>query len=97
MSAHRADLDEMAAVVSSLTSRSGDLEALADRLARQLASLSSWSGHAATAHDDARAPWDAGFASMRAALADMRSVVAHARDQYAAAADHNVGLWEELS
>lgn len=97
MSAHRADLDEMRAVVSSLASRSGDLEALADRLARQLDSLSSWSGLAATAHSDARAPWDAGFATMRAALTDMRGVVDHARGQYAAAADHNVALWEELS
>ncbi|GAA1478243.1 hypothetical protein GCM10009623_26890 [Nocardioides aestuarii] len=97
MSSHRADLAEMGSVVSSLVARSRDLEALADRLARQLDTLSPWSGLAATAHDDARVPWDAGFATMRAALADMREVVAHAREQYAAAADHNVGLWEELS
>lgn len=97
MTAHRADLDEMAAVVASLASRSGDLEALADRLARQLDSLSSWSGLAAHAHTDARAPWDAGFAEMRAALRDMRAVVDHARSHYAAAVDHNLGLWEALS
>lgn len=97
MSGHRADLDEMGAVVAFLVARSDELEALADRLARQRGSLSAWSGLASTAHADARAPWDAGFATMRAALVDLRRVVSHARDQYAAAADDNVGLWRELS
>lgn len=97
MTAHRADLDEMAAVVDRLAARSAELEHLVGRLARQLDSLSSWSGLASAAHTDARAPWDSGFAAMRGALASMRATLAHAHDQYAAAAAHNLALWQELS
>jgi uncharacterized protein YukE len=97
VTAHRADLELMRAVVDHLAARSADLVVCADRLARQHAALVPWSGLAADAHDRARAPWDEGFATMRAALVEMRAVVDHARAQYDAAAADNVGLWEQLS
>lgn len=98
MTAHRVDLEELVAVVAALSHDLASLESLAGLIESESVALDGrWTGLAHDSYAATRASFDAGFASMRSALALMESVAASARNSYAAAVDHNLGLWRELT
>jgi WXG100 family type VII secretion target len=97
MTAFRADLDELEAVVASLTACVRRLATLDDDLARaQRLGQAAWAGLSADAQAAAWADWQRGSATMRDALDRMRVAADHAREQYASAADLNVALWAQV-
>ncbi|HEX6151109.1 WXG100 family type VII secretion target [Nocardioides sp.] len=92
------DLDLLDEVVHRLGQHHTKLDELDARLAATVRRLhGDWLGAAADAHADAQARWDAGFATMRAALAHMRSAAEMAQGNYRDAAEANVRLWQELT
>ena len=97
MTAFVADLDELSAVVRSLTACERRLATLADDLARtQSVGQEHWGGAAADAEATAHAGWHAGCAAMREALDRMRAAADRARTQYSATADLNLALWHQV-
>lgn len=97
MPGFKVDLDRLDDIVEQITRFDSRLEkALEDVDARVNRLHATWSGEAATRHQQAHDEWRRGAAEMRAALAVMREIASTARTNYASATTTNVGMWEPL-
>lgn len=94
---HRVDLDQLEWAITDLEAFERHLEREVAKLEALVAELSgSWSGDAATAHQQAHQLWTQGASRMRTALAQMRSAARTAHDNYGAAVAANLAMWQSL-
>lgn len=97
MTAYAVDVDELAAVISSMASCGRDLVDLAtDVESAHRALHAEWSGQASTAHLGWHSAWRGSFADMTVALAALRALGDTARANYTAAVDANTAMWEQV-
>jgi WXG100 family type VII secretion target len=90
---YRVELEELLAFVDRLQSFEQRAEAIATRVAGQIATLhDTWAGDAAAAHRAQHDEWMAGAAQMREALAQLRVAADNAHRHYTDAARRNVEM-----
>lgn len=98
MTAYDVDLDELRSAVADLAACQRDLLGLASDIDREQVRLQGgWAGGASDAQATSYASWRGDCADMVTALAALRGIVVAADAHYAAAAEANVALWQQVS
>jgi WXG100 family type VII secretion target len=96
MAGYRVDLARLADVVDQIGRFDQHVEtALADIQAHVDRLHTTWSGEAASAHQQAHAQWTRGIAELRAALAVLRDNAQIAHGNYTNAVTTNTAMWDQ--